>query len=110
MINLLILWLATALSVMLGAYLLSGVQVASFGVALIVAAFIGLVNLTIRPILILITLPINILTLGLFTFVINAVLLLLISYLIDGFTIDGFWPAFFLALILGLIGALASNY
>lgn len=107
--NLLILWLTTALSVALGAYLVPGVQVASFGVALVVAIVMGLVNLVVKPLLLLITLPINILTLGLFTFVINALLLMLVSRLVDGFTITGFLPALLLSLVLAVIAAIIGS-
>jgi putative membrane protein len=101
-------WLFNALALLLVAGLVSGFQVSSIGTALIVALVLGLVNAVIRPVLVILTLPINILTLGLFTFVINALMLLLVSSVVKGFTIDGFGPALEGALILWLI-SLATN-
>ncbi len=75
------------------AYLLSGFEVDSFWPAAIVAALIlGIANAILKPILVVLTLPINILTLGLFTFIINAGLLWLVASVVSGFTIDAFWP------------------
>ena len=70
---------------------------------LIAAVVLGALNLFIRPILIILTLPINILTLGLFSFVINALLVLLVSALVPGFLVTGFWSAFFFALVLSIV-------
>ncbi|MCX8110262.1 MAG: phage holin family protein [Syntrophorhabdaceae bacterium] len=96
-------WFLVALSIMLLGYHLPGVTVSGFWSALWVALFLGLVNTIIRPILILVTLPINILTLGLFTFVINASLVLLASYVIKGFYVQGFMYALLFSLILSVI-------
>jgi putative membrane protein len=84
-------------------YFIPGVKVASFLSALWVALFLGIVNVLVRPILILITLPINILTLGLFTFVINAALILLASYFIRGFQVAGFWWALIYGIVLSIV-------
>lgn len=101
--SLLLLWLVNSLAILIGAYVLPWVTVASFATALLVALVLGIINVILKPILLLVTLPINILTLGLFTFVVNALLLLLTDNLIDGFSIGGFWSALLLSLIIGLI-------
>ena len=92
-----------AAAVLIAAYFIPGVKIASFFSALWVALFLGIVNLLLRPILILITLPINILTLGLFTFVINAALILLASYFIKGFQVAGFWWALVYGVVLSIV-------
>ncbi len=101
-------WLINALLLLLVAYVFPGIEVTSFYIALITAAVLGLVNALIRPIIILITLPINLLTLGLFILVINALLFLFVASFIDGFTITDFWSAFWGALFLSL-GSWFSN-
>jgi putative membrane protein len=95
--------LLNALALLTAPYLISGVDVANFYAALIAAVILGLVNAVIRPILILLTLPITILTLGLFTLVINSLLVLFVASFVKGFTVLGFWPAFFLSLFLWLV-------
>ena len=87
----------------IAAYLLPGISISGFFSALFVALFLGIVNTLIRPILILITLPINVLTLGLFTFVINAVLVLLASKVVHGFGVKGFWWAMLFSVVLSII-------
>lgn len=106
--KLLIRWLINALLLLLIAYVVDGIFVTGIGVALLTALILGLVNALIRPLLLLVTLPVNILTLGFFTLVINALLLWLVSSFIQGFTIVGFWPAFWGALILSA-GSWISN-
>ncbi len=100
---LLLKWLIMAVSIVISAYLIPGVKVSGFFTALWVALFLGIVNILIKPILILITLPINIITLGLFTFVINAFLILLGSSVIKGFDVGGFWVAVLFSIVLSLI-------
>ncbi|MCA9373863.1 MAG: phage holin family protein [Candidatus Gracilibacteria bacterium] len=107
--QLLIIWLVTTVAVMIGAYIVPGVTVASFGAALVAAVVLGIINLVVKPLVTLLTLPVNILTLGLFTLVINALMIWLAANLVDGFTIEGFWPAFFMALIVSILaGAMGS--
>ncbi|HNT44199.1 MAG TPA: phage holin family protein [Syntrophorhabdaceae bacterium] len=101
--GLLLKWLIMAASIIIAAYFIPGVRVGSFFSALWVALFLGVVNILVRPVLILITLPINILTLGLFTFVINAVLVLLASSVIKGFEVAGFWWALLYSVVLSLV-------
>ncbi|BFD24926.1 MAG: phage holin family protein [Candidatus Parcubacteria bacterium] len=94
--------------ILLGSFIIGGLEVSSFYIALIVAIILGLINALVRPLLIILTLPINILSLGLFTFVINALLVWFVSSFIQGFALSGFWPALLLALWLAL-GAAVTN-
>jgi len=100
---LIIKWLIMTASVIIAAYVIPGVTVRSFFSALWVALFLGIINMLLRPFLILITLPINILTLGLFTFVINGVVILLASSIVKGFQVSGFWIAVLFSIVLSII-------
>ena len=104
--ELLIAWLVYALAIAISAYLLPGVTLSGFGAALIVAVVLGLINAFIKPLLVLLTLPVNILTLGLFIFVINAVLILATSAFVPGFKVDGFWWALLFSFILAIVSAI----
>lgn len=106
--RLLLRWLIMAASIIIAAYFIPGVRVDSFFSALWVALFLGVVNILIRPVLLFITLPINILTLGLFTFVINAALILLASWVIKGFDVGGFWWALLYGIILSVVNYLIN--
>jgi putative membrane protein len=101
---LLLRWLIYAVAIMLLAYIVPGISVKSFYSALIAALILGLVNAVIRPLLILLTLPVNVLTLGLFTLVINALMLWLVATIVKGFDIKNFLAAFLGALILLVVG------
>ena len=103
-------WLVLTVAILLCAYLIEGIHLSSFASALGAAAFLGILNALFRPILILVTLPINILTLGLFTFVINAVLLLMVSGVVPGLEVSSFWSALGGALIISLISWLMSMF
>ena len=103
---LLLKWLIMAISILASAYLIPGVTVSGFFAALWVALFLGIVNVLVKPVLILITLPINIVTLGLFTFAINALLILLASSAIKGFQVTGFWVAMLFSIVLSAINYL----
>jgi putative membrane protein len=96
-------WILSALSFLLVAYFVPGIAIAGFGTSLVVALFWGILGVTLRPLFLLLTLPINILTLGLFTFVINGFFLLLLSQIVKGFSVSGFPPAFLGALGLSLV-------
>jgi putative membrane protein len=96
-------WLTLTGAILLASYLLDGIHVSGFASALGAAAILGILNAFFRPIALILTLPINILTLGLFTFVINAVMLKMASGVISGFDVRGFWPAVFGALIISLV-------
>lgn len=95
--------LVSSIAVLISAYVLPGVRVAGFLQAFLVALFLGIVMTFIRPIILLLTLPVNIVTLGLFTFVINALLILLVSNIVPGFKVDNFWWALAFGLILSLV-------
>ena len=96
-------WIALALAVMFVGWVIPGITISSFWTAMIASVVIALVNIVIKPILIFLTLPINILTLGLFVLVINALLFMFVAYLVPGVEVDGFWSAFLGALILSLL-------
>jgi putative membrane protein len=101
-------WLVNALALMLVAYLYSGVQVTNITAALIAALVLGLVNALIRPVLVLLTLPATILTLGLFIFVINAFLFWLVAEIVPGFKVSGFIAALIGSLMFSVITILTS--
>ena len=103
-------WIINALAILGIAYYLPGVGVSGFYAALIVALILGLVNALIRPLLIILTLPINILTLGLFTLIINALMFWLVSTIVKGFYVTGFWPAFWGALIMSIVSWVVSGF
>jgi putative membrane protein len=107
--NLIIKWLLSALAVIITAYIVPGILIANFWTALWVALFLGIINAVIKPILILFTLPINILTLGFFTFVINALMVLLTSSIVKGFGVDGFLSALFFSIILSLVSYVLNS-
>ena len=109
MIHLLTKWLIGALAVLGAAYLIPGIAVASFYTALIVAALWGVVNVIIKPILLILTLPLTILTLGLFTFVINALLFWFLGTIVKGFVVDGFVAAFLGALFVSIVSFVGNK-
>lgn len=108
--GILIRWLLLTISIILTSYLVEGIYVASFFSALFAALVLGILNALFRPLLIVITLPINILTLGLFTFVINALLLKMVSGVVPGFYVQGFLSAVFGSLIISLVSWLLSSF
>ena len=93
----------TALAVVVLAHVLTGVEVANFTSAVIVAVVLGLLRVTVKPLLILFTLPATIVTLGLFLLVINAVIILLADYFVSGFAVSGFWVALLFSLLLSFL-------
>lgn len=107
--HLLLKWLISALSLMIVSQLLPGFEVASFYTALIVAFILGVLNAIVRPILIVLTLPINILTLGLFTFIINAGLIFFVGTFIQGFSVD-FGTSILAAILLWIISLLTNLF
>ncbi len=102
--------LLNGIAVYITANLLTGVKLDNFGTAIIVAVVLSLVNIFVKPLLILFTLPVNILTLGLFMFVINALVILLVDGLVPGFSVDGFWWALGFSLILSLVGSVINSF
>lgn len=103
MLFLLVRWILFAFALLFVSAVIPGVSIAGFSAALWATLVIGLVNVFIKPLLILLTLPINILTLGLFTFVINALMLLLVAKLVEGFVVNGFWAALLGSLLLSIL-------
>jgi len=98
--------LINTISVLVAAYLLPGVHVATFLTAVVVAIVLGIINTVLKPILVILTLPITIATLGLFYFVINAFLILFVSAIVPGFSVNSFWSALLFSLVLSLISFL----
>src|SRR3954469_16380684 len=96
-------WIINALALLALPYIFQSIRVDGFFTALVTALVLGLINTLIRPLLILLTLPINILTLGLFTFVINGLLFWFVASFVSGFVVAGFWPAVGGAIVYGVI-------
>jgi len=107
--KLLLRWVINAGTLLLLASYLPGISVSGWYTALITALLLGLLNALLKPILVFLTLPVNILTLGLFTFVINALLFWFVATVVKGFAVAGFWSAFFGALIISVINWLISD-
>lgn len=99
-------WVLSAAALLVVAYLYGGVVVNSFTSALIAAAVIGLLNMVVRPVLVILTLPATVLTLGLFLFVINALMFWAASGMLNGFHVAGFWAALLGSLIYSALGLL----
>lgn len=108
--GLLIRWLILTAAITVAAYLINGIEVSGFFSAFFTAAILGLLNLFFRPILLILTLPLNILTFGLFTFVINALMLKMASAVISGFEVHGFWAAIFGSLVISLVNWLLISF
>ena len=99
----------TAIAVIVGAYLIPGIEVNGFFTAIFVALIMAFINAIIRPVLILFTIPITIFTFGLFLLVINAAMVKLAGSLVPGFSVEGFWAALLMSLILSFINGLQLN-
>lgn len=108
--KILIKWLISALAIILTAYLIPGISVTSIYIALIIALFLGFINAVIRPIIVILTLPVNIVSLGLFTFIINGFFFWLLSTFIKGFEIDSFLTAVLGALVISVISWLGNQF
>ena len=106
--RLLLAWLINALALLALPYIVPSVQVSGFGTALVAALLLGLVNAVIRPLLVLLTLPATVLTLGLFIFVINGLLVWMVASFVEGFHVAGFWSAVLGAIVYALISWAAS--
>jgi len=107
--NFLIKLLLTSLAVVVASYLLPGVEVNSFFTAVIIGVVLALLNVTIKPLLIIFTIPATIFTLGLFLLVINAIIILIADWLVSGFYVDGFWWALAFSLILWLVNTVLQD-
>ena len=103
-------WLTSTGAIIFTSYLLSGIHVDGFLAAFLAAAMLGILNALFRPIALLVTLPINILTLGFFTFVINALMLKMASGVISGFDVQGFWSAVLGSLLISTISWLLNSF
>ena len=108
--RLILLWLLNACALLAVAYLMpASIQLASFGTAMIAAVLLGLVNTALRPLLVLLTLPVTLLSFGLFLFVVNGLMFWLAGSLLEGFVVNGFWPGVFGALLYSIIASLLSS-
>lgn len=107
--NLLIKIIITAALVLLISNFMPGVHVESFTTALFVAIVLGLLNIFIKPILVIFTLPVTILTLGLFLLVINALIIILCTNIVGGFSVDSFWTALLFSIILSLLQSIMNG-
>ncbi len=96
-------FIVSAIAILISAYLLPGVHVSGLLTAFILAVVLGVVNTFIRPVLVVLTLPITVVTLGLFILVINALLIMFASYIVPGFAVAGFWYAFLFAIVLAAV-------
>ena len=103
-------WLILTFAIIATSYLIDGIQVSGFASAFFAAAILGILNAFFRPILLILTLPVNILSLGLFTFVINAIVLMMVSGVISGFEVYGFWSAVFGSLLISLVSWLLTSF
>ncbi len=99
----------SAFAIIVTTYLIPGAEVTLFG-SVVLAVVLGIINVFIKPVVKLISLPITILTLGLFSLVINALFILLASKIVEGFYVSGFWSAFFFAIVLSLVNALFNHF
>jgi putative membrane protein len=102
LLRLILVWLINALALIAVAYLMPSITVSSFGAALVAALVLGLVNAVLRPVLVLLTLPVTVLTLGLFIFVINGLLFWMVGTWLEGFAVAGFWAGVFGAILFSL--------
>lgn len=107
--QILINWIVSAMVVFSIAYIVPGVRVADFTTSVVVALVLGIINAFLKPVLLILTLPINLITLGLFTFVLNALLILLVSKIVPGFVVDGFLTALIFGIILSIANALVNR-
>lgn len=103
--NFLIRLILSAVAVLICAYILPGADVDGFITAIVVAGVLAILNVLLKPILVILTIPITIVTLGLFLLVINTVLVMLASWLVPGFTVDGFWWALVFSVVLSIINS-----
>lgn len=101
--------LLSSLAVIIASYILPGIYVDSFFVAIVIAVLLSLLNVTIKPLLIIFTIPLTVISLGLFLLVINAIIILIASSIVSGFEVEGFWWALLFSLVLSLTNSLLSD-
>ena len=109
MMTLLLVWILNAVALLVVAYVLPGIVVASFGSAMLAVLVLGLINMLVKPVLILLTLPITVVTLGLFLLVLNALMFWMAGSMLKGFQVNGFWWAVGGAILYSLISGFLSN-
>jgi putative membrane protein len=107
--NFLLTWLLTALALILTGWLVPGITLEGFNAAIIAAAVLGLVNAVVKPVLVLLTLPLTFLTLGVFLLVINAISIMLVAALTPGFIVSGFLAALFGSIVLSLVSTVLGK-
>ncbi|HEY3699890.1 MAG TPA: phage holin family protein [Spongiibacteraceae bacterium] len=103
-------WAITSLSLWIASYVFDGIKFANTGSLIIAALLLGFANAIVRPLLIFLTLPLTLLTLGFFLLVINALMIMLVSALVRGFTVSGFWTAFFAAIFISILSFLIGAF
>ncbi|PKN06001.1 MAG: phage holin family protein [Deltaproteobacteria bacterium HGW-Deltaproteobacteria-7] len=103
-------WLVITVAILIASNIVPGISVDSLKTAIIAAAILGIINVFLRPVLLILTLPLTILTLGVFAFVINALMLLLVSHFVPEFKVDGFLSAFLGTLIISLVSWIANRF
>ncbi len=108
-LGLLVTWLLSAVAVSISAWIVPGVSVDSFGKAMVAAAILGIVNALVRPVLVLLTLPVTIVTLGLFLLVVNAACIAIAANVVDGFVVDGFLPAVVMVIVLTVVSSVLGS-
>jgi putative membrane protein len=109
MTSLLVHWLIVAASILLTARIVPGIRISGWGGAFVAALILGALNLLLKPLLILLTLPLTVVTLGLFLLVVNAIVLLIAAKLAPGFRVTGFWAALLGAILISLFGTIADH-
>jgi putative membrane protein len=109
MMEIILVWILNAVALLVVAYILPGITVASFGSALVAALVLGLLNTLVKPLLILLTLPITVVTLGLFLLVLNALVFWFAGSILKGFHVNGFWWAMLGAVVYSLVSGLLSR-
>lgn len=108
--NFIVKLLLSGLAVVISSYVLPGVSVDSYFDAIVVAAILAILNVLVRPVLVILTIPITVFTLGLFLLVINALLILMADYFIQGFQVDGFWWALIFSIILAIVNSIFEDF
>jgi putative membrane protein len=110
MIGFILRWSINLLALVIAGSLIDGIRIESLGMSIVAAGILGIVNAVIRPVVLILTLPINLLTLGLFTLVINALMLQLVAAVVPGLVIEGFWAAFWGAFVISLVSWLVNLF
>lgn len=110
MVSIITRWLIITMAILVASRLISGIEVDTLMTAILAAAVLGLINVFIKPVLLILTLPLSIITLGVFTFVLNALMLELVAYFVNGFKVQSFLAAFLGSLIISIVTWLANYF